>query len=439
MIRRVPTQVWVILAVAFALRLATVALTWHTPLDFDPSDFSRTAASIAAGHGYPLSNRAPGGGPSAFRPPGYPVVLAGVYAVAGHPTPGLARMVGALLGTVSVALIGLIALRLWCRRVAMFALGIAAVAPPLVVLSTALISEALFVPVMLGAVLAALHGQRSARRHGWAVVAGVLVGAATLTRTNGVILALPVALAFVPARSWRRFAAWTPSVVVILAVVLTVAPWTFRNWTVFHAFVPVSDEAGYTLAGTYNETSRADNRLPAVWIEAEHGASPEYARILSQARAARWNEVTYGSHLEAAAIADIERDPVYVLKVGYWNAIRMFNLGEVRFARMNLHDTGVPLAPALALVNTAPLLLALALGGVLTRAARRAPKWVWLVPLCLATSIFVTGFVRFRAPIDPFLVLLAALALADVSKPIALRWGHKGPAAAGTPSPPAKP
>jgi hypothetical protein len=48
-----------------------------------------------------------------------------------------------------------------------------------------------------------------------------------------------------------------------------------------------------------------------------------------------------------------------------------------------------------------------------TRRARRAPKWLWLIPICLATSLFVTGFIRFRAPIDPFLVMLAALAIPE--------------------------
>jgi 4-amino-4-deoxy-L-arabinose transferase-like glycosyltransferase len=416
--RRVSTGVWVLLAVALVLRLTTVALTFDVPTTLDPDDFSRTAASIASGHGYPQSNRAPGGGPSAFRPPGYPVFLAAVYAIAG-PTPGVGRLAGAFLGTLSVALIGLIALRLWGKRVAMIALGLAAVAPPLVIFSTALISEALFVPVVLAAVLTALEVRRSPRRHRWAIATGVLIGLATLTRTNGLILLVPFVLAVAPGSGRRRPRAWTPAAALVLAALLTIAPWTVRNWIVFHDFIPVSDESGYTLAGTYNQTSRADRKLPAVWIEAEHGASPEYARILTVARRKRWNEVTYGSHLQAAAIADIERDPAYVLKVGYWNSIRMLSLGETRLAVGNLKDTDIPQAPALLEINSLPLLLVLALGGLLTRPARRAPKWLWLVPLSLATSVFVTGFIRFRSPIDPFLVMLAALALADVWEQLA--------------------
>lgn len=413
LIGRVSTAVWVVLAIALALRLATVALTLKTPLTLDPLNFSNTAESIAQGHGYPASNRAPGGGPSAFRPPGYPVLLATVYAIADHAAPSLGRLAGAFLGTLSVALIGLIALRLWGKRVGLLALGIAAIAPPLVIFSTSLISEALFVPLVLAAVVTALEARSGKRRYRWASATGILVGIASLTRTNGLLLLLPFALALAPARPWRRPRAWTPVAVVILATCLTIAPWTIRNWTVFHAFIPISDESGYTLAGTYNQASRADRRFPAVWNEAEHGASPEYARILRKATIERSNELTYGNRLQAAAFADIKNDPAYVLKAGFWNTVRMFNIGELRYAVNNLANTGVPLAPAVIEMVSSPLLLVLALGGAFSRRRRQAPKWLWLIPLCLFTTVFVTPFLRFRAPIDPFLVMLVALLFAD--------------------------
>jgi 4-amino-4-deoxy-L-arabinose transferase-like glycosyltransferase len=400
-----------VLIIALALRVLLVELTWHTQLTFDPSDFDRTAISIAHGHGYPLTNRAPGGGPSAFRPPGYPFFLAGVYVLAGH-SPAGGRVAGAFLGVLSVALLGLIALRLWGRRMARVALFVAAIAPPLVILSTALISEALFVPLVLGAVLAALEG-RNERRLRWAIATGVLLGLAALTRTNGALLVIPLTLAFVPRAGRRRPRSWLAPTLVVLAACLTVAPWTIRNAIVFHTFIPISDESGYTLAGTYNQVSRAERRFPANWIEAEHGASPEYARILQTGQRHHWNEPTYGSHLQAQALHELRSDPPYMLKVGFWNAVRMFNVAEIRLARNNLHDTDIPLAPALALMNSAPVLEVLALGGLIMRSTWRVPRWFWLVPLSLLATLFVSGFIRFRAPIDPFLVLLASLFMLD--------------------------
>ena len=332
----------------------------------------------------------------------------------GRESPAIARLAEALLGTLSVGLIGLIAARIWGRRVGMLALGIAALAPPLVILSTALVSEALFVPLTLAAVLAALEARRSSRPLRWAIVTGVLVGVAELTRTNALLLLPPLAIALWTAQPKRGRRALMRVSAMVAAAVLTVVPWTVRNLLTFHAFVPVSTEVGYTLAGTYNQASRADQHWPAVWKEAEHGASPEYATILFDASTQRWDEPKLGNRFLAAAISDIGRDPSYALKVGMWNTIRMFHLGELDFAVNNLRDTDIPQIPALLeIIGFYPLGL-LALAGIGTARVRRAPAWMWLLVVCLASTVFVTGFIRFRSPIDPFLVMLAALPIAAV-------------------------
>jgi 4-amino-4-deoxy-L-arabinose transferase-like glycosyltransferase len=340
------------------------------------------------------------------------MLLAAGYALAGSEMPAIGRLVGAVLGTLSVALIWLIATRLWGRRVGMCAAVIAAIAPPLVVLSTALVSEALFVPIVLAATATAIEARRAPRPARWVVATGVLVGAAALTRTNGLILLLPFSLAVAPARSRWRLRAMPPQAAIIVIAAVVIAPWTIRNALVFHRFIPVSTEIGYTLAGTYDQASRNDHRWPAVWKESEHGASLEYGEILFEAEIHRWNEPTYGDRLLSAAISDIRRDPAYVLKVGLWNSLRMFHLAEQDFAVGNLRGTDIPRVPALLEIYGFYPLAVLALGGMLTRPARRAPRWLWLIPVCLATSVFVTGFIRFRAPIDPFLVILSALAVA---------------------------
>jgi hypothetical protein len=198
-----------------------------------------------------------------------------------------------------------------------------------------------------------------------------------------------------------------------------------RNWNVLHTFIPISDESGYTLAGTYNLASRADKRWPAAWIEAEHGASLEYGQLLFEGSIRRWNEVVYGRRLLAAAVADIERDPAYLFKVAYWNTVRMLHLGEFDFAVDNLRDTGVPRIPALFEIFGFYPLAALALLGLATGGVRRAPRWLWLVPGCLLTSVLITGFIRFRSPIDPFLALLAALAVAAMLERAAIRRPRK--------------
>jgi hypothetical protein len=60
------------------------------------------------------------------------------------------------------------------------------------------------------------------------------------------------------------------------------------------------------------------------------------------------------------------------------------------------------------------ILCLMAVAGVFTRTVRAAPAWLWAVPILLWLSVAVVNAEtpRFREPVDPFLILLAACALA---------------------------
>ncbi|MFL5863028.1 MAG: hypothetical protein ACJ780_20005, partial [Solirubrobacteraceae bacterium] len=63
-------------------------------------------------------------------------------------------------------------------------------------------------------------------------------------------------------------------------------------------------------------------------------------------------------------------------------------------------------------------LCALAIAGVFTAARRAAPGWMWAFPLLYAISIVFVNVEtpRFREPIDPFLILLAACAVSTAAQ-----------------------
>ena len=138
--------------VALALRIGLVIWTRHYGLTLDPADYQRYAASIALGHGYPPSGLGTPGTASAFRPPAYPYLLGGIYALFGiHPT--LGRLLSALLGVVTVLLVAQLGATLWDRRVGLLAGAIAAVCPSLITLTGSLLSESLFLPLELALAL----------------------------------------------------------------------------------------------------------------------------------------------------------------------------------------------------------------------------------------------------------------------------------------------
>jgi 4-amino-4-deoxy-L-arabinose transferase-like glycosyltransferase len=420
----------IVLALALALRLGYVALTPGYAIVDDAHDYDLHARSIAAGEGFaPL-----GPGPSretAFRPPGYPYFLAGVYELEGRDrlaSPDRvvpARIANAIVGTAIVGLLGVLSVQLFDRRVAVVAMAIAAVYVPLVLIGGALMSEPLFAALLLGALVAAMHHRRSPHRRRWLVLAGLLGGLTILTRANAAALLLPLALVVWDGRprwSWPALA--RPALLVAVAA-LTVAPWTVRNAQKLHAFVPVTTQLGAALAGTYNDEAFADDRNPASWRSLRR--VPELQDILRTPRWRRTPEATLEKRLRARALHFIAAHPAYVPKVVFWNTARALDLAGLTWSRHTASTVSVTPRWADAGVVTFWIVALLAIAGLLTRRARRIPLPVAIVPVLLYLSVVFLAFEtpRYRTGIDPFVVMLAALAVVAAWDAVAARRARR--------------
>jgi hypothetical protein len=169
--------------------------------------------------------------------------------------------------------------------------------------------------------------------------------------------------------------------------------------------VPVSTNGGYTLAGTYNDTSRKDPRFRAAWRPAN--LDPAYRQLLL--RAPSMTEPEVNAMLGKAARSYMADHPGYVVEVGARDLLRLFSVGGRDFHRLaTVSEVG--LGPGWSDVSQLGFLgfAILALGGAATRATGRIPLWIWLVPAVMATVVFILASQRFRTPIDPFVILLAA-------------------------------
>jgi 4-amino-4-deoxy-L-arabinose transferase-like glycosyltransferase len=361
-------------------------------------------------------------GPTAYFPPAFPYLLAGVDLLDGHRGAGAravagARVAEAMLGTASAALVGLLALELFGAAVGMLALLIAAVYPAWIALSAVVVAENLLTLFVIGAVWALVRARRAPSGRpqlGWIALAGILTGLAALSHVNGAVLAVPGLLA---AAAWggagrRRL---VPTLTFLLAAVLTVAPWTIRDAVVLHRFIPISDETGVTLVGTYNAASAHDRAIPDAWryfavIPGEH-------RLVRLAR--RLTEPELSGRLERQAFDYIDRHPSAPLRVAARNVLRLAEL-EGSFAwRASAASIGIDGGTARIGVFGFWVLGLLALLGFAGSArARSAPWWVWAVPLLLALSVVLVNAEtpRFREPIDAFLMLPAACALAAAAQ-----------------------
>jgi hypothetical protein len=196
--------------------------------------------------------------------------------------------------------------------------------------------------------------------------------------------------------------------------VLVTTPWIIRNAVVMHRFVPISEQAGITLAGAYNPTSAADPSVPYRW-RLFFGIQDEAPLVKRVLRGPGLSEPELSGRLLSHALSYIGRHPLAPLAVAYHNTLRLFELeGSVAW-RDSAAAMGIEQGAADFVVVAFWVLTLVAVFGAWTPAARAAPRWLWLIPALFAASlIFVTVETpRARAPLEPFLIMLAALALAN--------------------------
>ncbi|MFZ0040711.1 MAG: hypothetical protein WAK93_05345, partial [Solirubrobacteraceae bacterium] len=210
-----------------------------------------------------------------------------------------------------------------------------------------------------------------------------------------------------------------PTIFLIITAI-TIAPWTIRNAEQLHHFVPVSDEAGMTLEGTYNPESAAFKAVPYKWRY--YYDIPQDAGL--RASAGRYGEVAFEDQLQSRAVHYIRAHPESVISAGWHNLRRMFEL-EGSFAwHASAEAIGLHLDDARVGVVSFWLLCLVALGGCFTAAVRRAPGWLWSIPVLLTLSVIFVNVEtpRFREPIDPFLLMLAGCAVAAVLRRVTGRY-----------------
>ena len=175
-----------------------------------------------------------------FHPPLYPYFLAVPLRLTGSLES--ARWAQAFVSALLVPAVGLVGARAFGARAGLLAAGAAALYPELVWFAGHFWVETLFVALVWWG-FERLLAADAREGLGAAAAAGVLWGLAVLARET-MLYFVPLAAFWL---AWRRRAGAARAAVLVLATVLVVAPWTWRNWMTFHAFVPVSTAGGLNL------------------------------------------------------------------------------------------------------------------------------------------------------------------------------------------------
>ena len=413
----------ILVTLGFALRLAWVAFTDWQPLpDDDAYRYDFAARALLAGEGYVHLD----GYPTAFWPPGYPLLLATAYRFFGESV-AVAQFMNVLLGTGAVVLTYLIGRRTLGPAPAIVGAGIVAMFPSLIFFTGVTLSEITFTFLaLLGIYLLILEAQQGKERDLRLLIgAGLILGLATLTR--GQALLLP--LVMVP--FWLRTGLTRPFVIerlvaIALGIGLIVAPWTIRNAAELNATVFISTNAGVDFwIGHHEGANGSGGRTGGQEIVFTH---PELGSV---EREVRVNSDGFRKGLSYALTHPREELLLPFQKVFwlYYNDEEGLKWNDGHRAQSFMSSATRQGLLALSNIYYFAMLGLVALGVRLWFSTKDAGK-VLLVSLVAYWTLMHMAFFgdpRFHAPIMPVAALLAAPALVALwagREPWSLPRGH---------------
>lgn len=409
---------WAVILVAAAtarLLFAGAVVGFDAPLKGDEADYHAIAVHVLHGEGFASED----GVATARRPPAYPVLLAGVYALAGE-SPRAGRIVQALLGVAVVALTGFVARHFFGATVALIASTLAALNPFLIFISGYLLTENLYLLCLLAALSIARDPSGWTLSRARAVLAGILLGVATLARPTGLpmfewMIATVLLLAVSP---WRIRI--TRAALAAAAFALIILPWYARNASVVGGWV-LTTHGGITFLQGNNE--RVANE-PG-W---RGGAAP--LEVLP-----RIDELSRMDELARDRLAwDLGRDYlrshpgdvpglVFWKMVRYWRLKSDMGLSGIRSGWWFNKDSALGRVAAnvdVGFVYAVIVIPLFVLGLVITRRRWRELSLVYgvlVVHTAVAAAFY--GSLRSRVPIEPAMCMFAASAAYVLARRVA--------------------
>jgi hypothetical protein len=401
------TSLPLILIVALALR---VGFAWNWQSHFSQRALSaipflfesgNIAHSLATGAGFGSPFRV-ATGPTAWMTPLYPLLLSAIMRIFGSYT--FASWIAAVSLNITASTAACIPIFCVGRRIgglhlAATATWLWAVFPNAILLSF----ESLWdtsLSALLGATLlwATLRVSESRGRAAWGAY-GLLWGVVLMTNVALVSLA-PFLLAWL---IYRRGLAG-PLLAAALALVCCL-PWTIRNYSVFHSFIPLRSVLGLQLWVGNNPAAKV------VWLGEHHpiNDTAERNRYVAMGEVAYMREKTREALRYMATHPRHEAGLIWGRFVSIWSGgtpspiSDLFSPRTAWFRYVLLFNVGAALG---------------ALGGIICLFRRGSPYAfpVAVYPLIYPWAFYLTlALPRYRHPIDPVLMLLTAVTLLDLT------------------------
>ena len=394
-------------------------LVWLQPSDLtsDNDGYLAHARPVAEGRGFlgPYSHQ-----PTAFRPPGYPMVIAALLA-AGVAAPVAVMLINTVASVVIICLSRTLGMQAGLSPgFALLSALIVALDPLLVRYSVLPMTEVPCAAVLLAAVVLGRKAVEAgpARKLASAVFSGLLFGIGMLIRPIVLISCVFVSFdglrqALTRSSPGRSFAS-SLGLAILPAMVagLLLIPWVVRNAMHFRAFIPATTHGGYTLAlgnnpDFYRDVINGPDAFP--W---EGGALDAWQqRMIAQSKQdglPQADEPAMDAWYYEQATAAITADPLSFLKATW-----------LRLTRFWAITTAESMGPRWISASTGLWYSVLWLGLLMERMAawqvrktvgrsRVADLWLVVLSFMLMHAVYWTD-ARMRAPLMPVLVVLSLI------------------------------
>lgn len=373
-----------IFSIAFIVRIAFLVYNYNLPLWGDAISYHDLAKTLLARHAY-IDNTA------YTSPPGYPFFLSAVYYIFGENIAAV-RIIQVIFDSLLCVLLYWLCRKLFNRTAGLVAGLFWAVYLLFIKASVCLFTESLFTFFLFLSIVC-VYRSRERFSYPCAIAIGLLYSALSLTRA--VILLFPPFLfaGLIIFGFYRRIKSGELTkkiAVVALAFLLPLSIWTYRNYRVYHAFVPVSTQGGYAF---YNGYFPKQGKIYGFNVG---GEDVEKALKLG-------SQAGMSSYLFRKTVEFIKNNPREVLRLGvlkvlyFWSPIDWEVLGEGQ-AKYNFQYV---------------FMLPFSLFGILfllKKFKEYIPLYAPLIYMSLIILIFF-AVPRFRMPVEPYLAAFFSIGL----------------------------
>jgi 4-amino-4-deoxy-L-arabinose transferase-like glycosyltransferase len=394
-----------IFCLALLVRLVynlTVARGYY--LAFDARYYDTIAKNLLSEHCFCLTGRTP----TTDRAPLWPFIIAIIYAITG-PKNFYARLFFSLLDAGGCVIIYLYARDIFNKRIGLIAGVLAAIYTGLFIYDGWLYTEALYTFFLLAFAYTLYLLQRTNQIR-WAWLSGLSLALASLARPNGFFtLGMLCVWAIIMIRA--RMVPWRIVVKAVLIIALItaglIAPWTIRNYNIAHIFIPVATGSGVVLAGAYNDTAVTDPEWLGMWVPGNHIRPP----IPQHAHSSYMGENENRAYALNWARTHLSSMP-YLLSLHFINTWKPYTSEDGLSVREFPDRTSSKIVWDLMQYMPIPVIFLATLGLIATLRMWKELLIIYLIILLTITqNIVFYGSMRFRAPIEPMLVILAAGAI----------------------------